>query len=146
MAYPDPFEIANDCLAFGVRRASRLVTSHYDRYLAGAGLRSTQFTILNALRALEEVTVSELAGQLQTDRTTLTRNLRLLAGRTWVAVAPGHDRRERRVRLTDSGRLKLEEANDAWQTAQDVLMARLGRARHARLLEDLSLLEEAIAL
>ena len=145
MQNKDPFEVASECVAFGVRRVSRLVTNHYDHYLAGAGLRSTQFTILNALKALEEVTVNELAEQLQTDRTTLTRNLKLLQDNGWVEKMEGRDRRIRNISLTTSGLEILDAATDAWQTAQDILTGRIGNSRYRRLMEDFSLLEDAIS-
>ena len=145
MTQKDPFDLANECIGFGIRRASRMVTGHYDRHLAGAGLRSTQFTILNALKALEEVTVNELAVQLQTDRTTLTRNLKLLQRREWITMLPGQDRRTRIISLSDDGLAILEDAIDAWQTAQDILTARLGNSRYRRLMEDFSLLEDVFS-
>ena len=145
MQNKDPFDVANECVAFGVRRVSRLVTNHYDHHLAGAGLRSTQFTILNALKALEEVTVNELAEQLQTERTTLTRNLKLLQDKGWVAKLEGRDRRVRNLKLTPSGLEILDAATDAWQTAQDILTGRIGNSRYRRLMENLSLLEESIS-
>lgn len=143
MTFKDPFDIASECVAFGVRRASRVVTSHYDRHLAAHGLRSTQFTILNALNALEDVTINELAGQLQSDRTTLTRNLARLEQQGWVSRSRGTDRRNRHVRLTPPGRKKLEASVPAWQAAQTSLASQLGRARYQRLMTDLSLLEES---
>jgi DNA-binding MarR family transcriptional regulator len=143
MTIKDPFDIASECIAFGVRRASRVVTSHYDRHLAGHGLRSTQFTILNALSALEDVTINELAGQLQSDRTTLTRNLARLEQQGWVSRSRGTDRRSRHVRLTPAGRAKLEVSEPAWQAAQTSLASHLGRTRYQRLMTDLSLLEES---
>lgn len=139
----DPFELASECVAFGVRRASRVVTSLYDHHLADHGLRSTQFTILNALSALEDVTINELAEQLQSDRTTLTRNLSRLERQGWISRQPGRDRRSRHVALTPRGRATLEAAIPAWQEAQRSLTHHLGRTRYARLMEDLSLLEEA---
>jgi DNA-binding MarR family transcriptional regulator len=145
MSDKDPFEIANECVAFGVRRVSRLVTIHYDHHLAGAGLRSTQFTILNALKALEEVTVNELAGQLQTDRTTLTRNLQLLQHKGLIEKLSGRDKRIRNIRLTESGTAVLDNATDAWQTAQDVITSRMGDSHYRRLMADLSLMEEVLS-
>ena len=139
----DPFELANECIAFGVRRASRMVTSHYDHHLADFGLRSTQFTILNALDALEDVTVNELADQLQSDRTTLTRTLGRLEKQGWISRTRGSDRRSRHIALTRAGKSKLEDAVPAWQAAQKNLYGRLGRARYQRLMADLSLLEDA---
>lgn len=141
----DPFELASECIAFGVRRASRMVTSLYDHHLADCGLRSTQFTILNALSALEDVTINELAEQLQSDRTTLTRNLGRLEKKGWITRKCGIDRRSRHVSLTDSGQSKLETAIPAWQRAQKSLAGHLGKARYQRLMADLSMLEDACA-
>lgn len=142
MATKNPFDIAGECIAFGVRRVSRLVTNHYDHYLAATGMRSTQFTLLNALQALEEVTINELAEQLLADRTTLTRNLNLLIDKGWVVKARGRDRRKRLLQLTESGRRRLNEASRAWQEAQDALLERLGDKRYRRLMADLEYVEE----
>ena len=89
--------------------------------------------------------MGELAEQLQTDRTTLTRNLKLLQDKGWVEKTPGLDRRTSNVRLTGNGLGKLEAATDAWQTAQDVLTGRLGPSKYRRLMEDFSLLEEVFS-
>lgn len=138
----DPFEIATECIAFGVRRASRMVTAHYDHSLAQHGLRSTQFTILNALKALEDVTINELAEQLQSDRTTLTRNLARLEKQGWVKRKTGTDRRSRHVTLTRAGQKVLDAAVPAWLETQSELAEQLGRARYQRLMTDLSDLED----
>ena len=138
----DPFEIATECIAFGVRRASRLVTAFYDHSLAEHGLRSTQFTILNALDALEDVTINELAEQLQSDRTTLTRNLMRLEKQGWIERNVGPDRRSRHITLSRPGKKVLEAAYPAWLEAQTALAEQLGRTRYQRLMTDLSDLEE----
>lgn len=145
MMTKDSFDIATECIAFGVRRASRLVTSFYDDRLADYGLRSTQFTILNALNALEDVTINELAEQMQSDRTTLTRNLARLERNGWISRRAGKDRRSRHVTLTPAGRIKLEAAIPAWEEAQKNLSGQLGRSRYQRLLTDLSSLEDSCA-
>jgi DNA-binding MarR family transcriptional regulator len=145
MDMKDPFDIASECVAFGVRRASRLATGHFDRYLAASGMRSTQFTILNALRALQEVSLTELAAQLETDRTTLTRNLRLLQDKGWVSKSPGSDRRSRILTLTREGLASLELATVAWQEAQSSLTDRLGGVGYRTLMSSLEDLEEALS-
>jgi len=43
----------------------------------------------------------DLGGLTSLDETTLTRNLRPLIDRGWVAIRPGEDRREKLVHLTD---------------------------------------------
>jgi DNA-binding MarR family transcriptional regulator len=144
MDYKDPFDIADQCIAFGVRRVSRMVNNHYDHHLAPVGIRSTQFTILNALKALEDVTINELAEQLQTDRTTLTRNLKLLQDKGLVLKATGEDRRSRHISLSAAGKRKVDRATKAWAAAQEELLQRLGRSSYRRLMSELSIVEEAM--
>lgn len=55
------------------------------------------------------------------DKTTLSRNLKLLTERGWIEAAPATDARERRVRLTPAGRRRLAAARPAWQQAQQQL-------------------------
>ena len=87
------FGIASTCAGFNLRRASRAVTQHFDHALAPIGLRATQFTLLGALALAAPVSTNELARGLVMDRTTLTRNLRLL--RDAGLVQPARPRRTR---------------------------------------------------
>jgi DNA-binding MarR family transcriptional regulator len=144
MTDKNPFDIADQCIAFGVRRVSRMVNNHYDRHLAPLGIRSTQFTILNALKALEDITINELAQQLQTDRTTLTRNLKLLQNKGWVVKSTGEDRRSRHISLSVAGQKKVDRATLAWSAAQESLLQRLGRSNYRSLMSELSFVEDAM--
>jgi len=69
------------CNCLALRQASRHVTQFYDQFLAAAGLRTTQFSILARLRRLGPMTISVLAADLVMDRTTLGRNLQPLGAR-----------------------------------------------------------------
>ncbi len=68
------------CTCFMVRSLSRKISQLYDDTLAPSGLRGTQFSLLVQARNAPDgpPTVSALAEQLHTDRTTMTRNLRTL--------------------------------------------------------------------
>src|SRR5215211_8325321 len=103
-------EVATQCTCLSLRRITRKVTQRYDEWLAPAGLRSTQFSILGMLHAPEEVSVSALAEKLDVDRTTLTRNLHLLSNRRLVAIDDGADARRRAVTLTAEGRQAFARA------------------------------------
>src|SRR5919199_1509329 len=82
-----------NCYCFGLRRAARIVTQHYDRHLRPAGLRATQFTILATLAQTGPMPLSRLARRLGLERTTLTRNLRPLEAKGWLTVNVEEDRR-----------------------------------------------------
>ena len=109
------------CTCFMVRSLSRKISQLYDEVLAPSGLRGTQFSLLAQVRRsirTEAKTVSALAEQLHTDRTTLTRNLRVLEQAGLIALVPGRDARTRLVQLTPQGEAAFRQATQLWQQAQ----------------------------
>jgi DNA-binding MarR family transcriptional regulator len=132
----------SSCVSFNIRKAARAVTQLYDERMRPFGLRSTQLPILGKTLSLEPVTVTHLAKATMTDRTTLTRNLRLLEQQGLIKVDMGNDRRERQVRLTDRGREVLAQVYPIWREVQAEVAKRFGSARLARLLSELSALVE----
>ena len=102
------------------------------------GLRVTQFGILGATKAMEPVTLTRLADATVTDRTTLTRNLKLLEKRGLIRVQMGNDRREREVTLTAQGHEALASGLPLWQKAQTRVVQGLGEERWNALREGLS--------
>lgn len=97
------FEACRTCACSSLRRASRAVTQHYERHFRGSGLRATQFTILATLAQTGPLSISELSAQLGLDRTTLSRNLRLIEDEGWIAPLGHDDQRVRKMTLTHKG-------------------------------------------
>jgi DNA-binding MarR family transcriptional regulator len=126
---------ATPCLCNALRQATRAVSRLYDEELRGAGLRTTQYSLLRRLRAAGEVRQRDLGGLTSLDETTLTRNLRPLIDAGWVAIRPGEDRREKLVRLSDAGAAKLQDARPAWERAQERLRSRLPKETWSSLLD-----------
>jgi DNA-binding MarR family transcriptional regulator len=135
MSSERPKPAATPCLCNALRQATRAVSRLYDEELRGAGLRTTQYSLLQRLRRAGEVRQRDLGGLTSLDETTLTRNLRPLIGAGWVAIRAGEDRREKLVRLTDAGAAKLREARPAWERAQERLRSRLPKGTWARLMD-----------
>jgi DNA-binding MarR family transcriptional regulator len=106
------------CFCNALRQASRAVSRLYDEELRGAGLRTTQFSLLRVLERAGQVRQGELGNLTHLEETTITRNLRPLLAAGWVSVRCGEDRRERLVTITDAGSAKLAEARTAWERAQ----------------------------
>ena len=127
-----------ECVCGNLRKAARAVTQLYDKVLRPTGLRVTQFSILGATMAMEPVTVSRLAEATVTDRTTLTRNLKLVQEQGLIRVNSGNDRRERKVTLTDRGREAVINAYPLWQKAQRDVIKLLGEERWKVLQQELS--------
>ena len=114
------------CVGFNTRRATRLVTQYYDKALAPTGLRSTQYSLLNALSMLGEASMQDLSIMMAMDRTTLTRNLSPLLKKGLVKVSVGSDRRSRPIKITPRGKSALEEALPYWQKAQSHIVDNFG--------------------
>ena len=109
------------CACATVRRASRAVTQLYDSWLRAHGFEGPQFALLAMLDRVGECNQTTMGHRFDLDKTTLSRNLKLLMQKGWVDVGTGPDARERRVRLTPAGRRRLAAARPAWQQAQDQL-------------------------
>lgn len=121
--------VSRECAALRTRMAARAVTRAYDEALRPLGLRVTQFTLLASIALGAPDSISALAELLAMERTTLTRNLRLLEKEGLVAVGPEGYRRARSLRLTAAGRRKLDQALPKWREAQDHLISKLGATR-----------------
>src|SRR5262245_37766272 len=126
------------CACANLRRASRAVSQIYAEHLRGTGLNISQFTLLQALSLAGKVTQGRLGRILVLDSTTLTRTLRTLEGKGWIRRRPGADRRERYVELTRAGGSRFTRALPAWNRAQALLRARVGRRRWSGLMTELS--------
>ena len=135
---PTQVRVAWHCTCFNVRRASRAVTQFYDDIMAPSGVKATQFTMLGAVALMGPASVTRLAEHLALDRTTLTRNLKVLADQGLVAISAGEDRRERVVSLTGDGQAAIERATPVWHEAQNALTARFGEERWRRMIEDMN--------
>ena len=119
-----------------LRKLTRTVTRLYDQHLAVAGIKTTQYSLLRWI-AHEPVPIAALAARMNTERTTLSRNLKPLVDAGWVVLKPGADPRQRIPTITASGRKVIDSANQAWRHAQSKLEAAMGlddvRDLHARL-------------
>lgn len=126
------------CVNFNIRKAMRAVSQHYDKIMAPAGLRGTQFTILTVLSRIDALTITELANYLVMDRTTLTRNLKPLEKEGYLKILPGlEDRRSRRIKLTNAGKKAQKTAMPYWQKAQEEMVDFMGKTNAKQFIGDL---------
>ena len=121
------------CTNLKLRQLSRVVTRHYDSFVAATGLKNTQYSLLSHVVLLGPIRPSDLAQRIRLDASTLTRNLQPLVAQGWLRQGPGDDARSRLVEATEAGRTKRAEAQRAWKQAQLALNARLGSERVAAL-------------
>ena len=113
------------CACATIRRASRAVTQLYDTWLRDYGIEGPQFALLAMLERLGECNQTTMGRRFDLDKTTLSRNLKVLNQRGWIEFTAGADTRERRVVLTAAGRRRLAAARPAWRRAQSHLRSAL---------------------
>ena len=136
--------IRNRCIFTSLRRASRAVSRLYDEAVRPLGLGITQFELLMVLRIHGSMRVSDLAAELGTDQTTVSRNVRLLRDKGCVHLdVASLDARERVLSLTAKARRLLERCAPLWEEAQVRVEEALGSTRTLRLRSDLDRVVEA---
>jgi DNA-binding MarR family transcriptional regulator len=128
----------HDCACNNLRQAARAVTQYYDEILRPSGIRATQFSLLSAIKEFGTVSIGALAEQSVMDRTTLTRNLKLLEDEGLVTILPGEDARVREVSLTPAAQERLVVAARYWRKAQAQMASRMGAEGVRPLLRSLS--------
>lgn len=126
------------CNCLALRQAARQATQLYDRHLAPAGLRTTQFSVLANLRRHGPMTINRLAAQMVMDRTTLGRNVLPLERDGLIAIRQGEtDKRRRELELTKAGAERLRRAVKLWANAQAEFESQFGAERAAALRAEL---------
>ena len=136
----DLTSVAN-CTCFNVRRVSRVITQFFDAEVRRHGMRPTQTPILGALQAKSGWEMAELSDWLGMDRTTLLRNLRPLQRDGLVRAKGGGRGGHVALEITEKGRAALAKTLPAWRSAQDKVVAILGKERWSGIIGDL----EAVA-
>jgi DNA-binding MarR family transcriptional regulator len=131
---PETRTKTEECMCLAVRQAARHVTQSYDQFLAPAGLRTTQFSILAKLRRKGPMTINALAADLVMDRTTLGRNILPLERDGMITIeSAASDRRSKELHLTKAGDKRFEAARKGWSEAQARFQSTFGRRRTADL-------------
>jgi DNA-binding MarR family transcriptional regulator len=116
--------IGRVCFALHARMTARLLTRAYDSALRPLGLKVPQFGILGAISHGTDISETALADRLGLERTTLVRNLKVLADKGWIEPVPCAGRGLRH-QLTPQGEATLQKAVPLWQSAQERIEANL---------------------
>jgi DNA-binding MarR family transcriptional regulator len=126
-----------NCTCFNVRRVSRAITQFFDAEMRRHGIRPTQTPILGALQAKDGWGMAGLSDWLGMERTTLVRNLRPLQRDGLVRAKGGGRGGHVELAITQKGRMALAKAFPAWRSAQNKVVAILGKERWSSIIRDL---------
>lgn len=106
------------------RRLSRALSRIYSDELRPHGVTAAQLNLLVALGVAGALSPARLASALDLEKSTLSRNLRVMEGAGWVSVA--RDGAGQTVSLTEAGQTLLGDLRPAWDRAQARAQALLG--------------------
>jgi DNA-binding MarR family transcriptional regulator len=126
------------CTCGELRRAARAVTLLYDKAFESSGLLSTQLGVLHTIYNSASITISKLAGELDMDRTTLTRNLSVLERQGLINISSGKDHRTRIITITSEGTNSMANAIPLWNEIQRKVKQEMGEKAWHELIQSLS--------
>jgi DNA-binding MarR family transcriptional regulator len=116
----------SQCMVSNSRMAARAITRRYDAYARPFGITSTQFSLLGAIIAGGDRTVTELADERGFERTTLVRNLDRLETLGLIVSVAAEQGNGRICRLTPKGEETVQKLLPFWRKAQAEIRTELG--------------------
>jgi DNA-binding MarR family transcriptional regulator len=120
-------EIGRTCMLMRTRLISRVITAIYDEELRPFGIVSPQFALLAIIFEIEPATRAEIGRYHHQDRSTLTRNLKIILSEGWAEeVQDEGGGRGRPIVLTKAGKDLLRRGAPTWRVAQARAKALLG--------------------
>ena len=135
---------ARNCACSNVRKTARVLTQEYDRSITPSGLKTTQFSTLAVIRSLGPIMITDLAKAMEIERTSLTRNLKLIERDGLIKSRSGEDARSRIVEITGAGQEKLDEAQALWKIVQSRIVEKFGEKRFEFLRDELAALRSVV--
>lgn len=132
----------NECTAFNLKRATRIVQALFDEAFKPVGLEGTQYTVLSHVYVAEPISLTKLADMMDVDRTTLARNLAPLEKKRLVEIKPGSDKRAKLITTTDKGKEILSNAMPLWAETQEKIKETLGVENWSSMISNLNGLVE----
>jgi DNA-binding MarR family transcriptional regulator len=109
------------CACATSRQLARVLTQLYDSRLRSTGLEAPQFALMMTLAKQGPCGPVDLGRRYALDKTTVSRNLKLLERKGWIESSAATDKRKREFILTASGRKQLAAAKPHWRKAQNLL-------------------------
>jgi DNA-binding MarR family transcriptional regulator len=118
--------MAAECVAVRLRSLNRALTGHYDDALRPLGVRVGQLNILVAVACMRQAKPGDLCRILCMEKSTLSRDVKVMQRHGWLEEVPGEDARTRPLRITPKGSHLVEKCMPAWRAAQAKAKDRLG--------------------
>jgi DNA-binding MarR family transcriptional regulator len=122
-------EMFDECIMTRARLIARVITNLYDAELRPLGINAPQLALLMMIGRRGPVCRAEIGRLLLQDRSTLTRNIKLVEAEGWIAEVENPDGgRGRPLVLSKKGEDILRRAEPVWRSAQAKAIKVVGHA------------------
>ena len=137
------FELANSCTYYHLRKVDRIIYNFFENEMENKDVSPVQLSLLNAVYlAKKKLGISKLAKYMALDRTTLTRNLKILEKKNLIRIEnTPNDVRKRIFYLTELGEKELKKGIPIWDEAHKELKKRISEDLWQKLMEILKDIE-----
>jgi DNA-binding MarR family transcriptional regulator len=122
-------ETMHDDNCFALCQAKRFISQIYGQHLANVGLTTTQYSILDRLHKLGDMTTRQLSVALGMGRTSIVRAIRPMQRDGLLESRKDGGHHELTIALLKSGVARLNKAFPHWIKAQSEFEKRLGSQR-----------------
>ena len=119
-------QVAESCIGARVRMLNRTVTRIYDDALREYGLKFSQMNILTIIALKGPIQPAEVARVLALEKSTLSRNVRLMETAGWVTASRTSNGNSQLLKITRKGKSLYQKAWPAWEHAQAATKTLLG--------------------
>jgi DNA-binding MarR family transcriptional regulator len=134
----------HSCYCIRIRRASNALTKYYDMAMNNVGLTISQFSLLNDIKLMESCNKSRLAEYSKLDRTTIIKNISVLAKKGYITEVLGPNNRNRLIQLTDNGEAAIAEGKIFWEKSQSKIQEVIGQENIEHFIKTLANIEALV--
>lgn len=114
------------CVNMQMLRTSHFIMKTYDNAYRDLGVRATQTPVLGILARNESATIREIADEMETERSVMSRKLQVMEKNGWIRESI--QGKEKVFKLTDQGRKLMEKVWPIRLEVQEKLLGQLSDA------------------
>jgi len=97
------------CINLQMMRSSHYILKAYDEAYRPFGIRATQMPVLGAVARRQPVTIRQIADELESERSVMSRKLLVMEKSGWVKEDPDAIGKEKMFLLTNKGKELIQK-------------------------------------
>ena len=111
------------CINLQMMRSSHYILKAYDEAYRPFGVRATQMPVLGAVARRQPVTIRQIADELESERSVMSRKLQVMEKNGWIREDPEASGKEKMFVLTRKGKELIQKILPVRMDVQQHLMS-----------------------